>query len=158
MPGNTKPGNNMRIDRFVLDNNIWVSYFITKSEDRLLQIIDKNELTVYSCDELIQELRTVLNYSHLIKFNVNVSEAVKLLRMSTVFYKLTYPIKRYIPQDREDDYLIALALQTSSGFITSGDSDILSEKVNLERKFKKLKILTKAEFEAMFLNDRAIDR
>ena len=49
-----------------------------------------------------------------------------------------------------DDFLIALALQTTSGFITSGDDDILSEKANLERKFKKLKIITKAEFEKMF--------
>jgi predicted nucleic acid-binding protein len=63
---------------------------------------------------------------------------------------LTYPIRRYIPQDENDDYLIALALQTSSGYITSGDDDILSEKKNLERKYKKLKILTKAEFEQMF--------
>jgi predicted nucleic acid-binding protein len=51
----------MRINRFVLDNNIWVSYFITKSEERLLQIIERYELTVYSCDELVLELRTVLN-------------------------------------------------------------------------------------------------
>jgi putative PIN family toxin of toxin-antitoxin system len=150
MPGNTKPANAMRINRFVLDNNIWVSYFITKNEDRLLQIIEKNELTIYSCDELVQELRTVLNYSHLKKFSVNVSEAVKVLLKATLHIKLTYPIKRYIPKDQDDDYLIALALQTSSGFITSGDSDILSEKVNLERKFKKLKILTKSEFEDMF--------
>ena len=77
---------------------------------------------------------------------------MKILRKATVHFKLVYPIKRYIPQDQDDDYLIALALQTSSGFITSGDSDILSEKINLERKFKKLKILTKAEFETMFSN------
>ena len=64
--------------------------------------------------------------------------------------RLAYPIKRYIPQDENDDYLIALALQTSSGYITSGDDDILSEKNNLERRFKKLKILTKAEFEQLF--------
>jgi uncharacterized protein len=120
----------MRISRFVLDNNIWISYFITKSEEKLLHIIEKYELTIYSCNELALELRTVLNYPHLKKFDVNVSEAV----------------------DQDDDYLIALALQTSSGFITSGDSDILSEKVNLEKKFKKLKILTKAEFENMFSN------
>lgn len=142
----------MRISRFVLDNNIWISYFITKSEDKLLHIIEKYELTIYSCDELALELRTVLNYPHLKKFDVNVSEAVKILRKATVHFKLVYPIKRYIPQDQDDDYLIALALQTSSGFITSGDSDILSEKINLERKFKKLKILTKAEFESMFSN------
>ena len=141
----------MRINRFVLDNNIWVSYFITKGEYKLLQIIEKNELTVYSCDELLLELRTVLNYPHLKKFAVNISEAVKVLRTATAHFKIIYPIKRYIPQDQNDDYLIALALQTSSGFITSGDSDILSEKANLERKFKKLKIFTKAEFEDMFL-------
>ncbi|WP_188936616.1 hypothetical protein [Puia dinghuensis] len=60
------------------------------------------------------------------------------------------PIKQYIPQDENDDYLIALALQTSSGYITSGDDDILSEKKNLGRRHKKLTILTKAEFERMF--------
>ena len=99
----------MRINRFVLDNNIWGSYFITKSEDKLLQIIEKNELTVYSCDELVLELRTVLNCPHLKKFAVNVSEAVKIPRRATVHFKLAYPIKRYIPQDHDDDYLIALA-------------------------------------------------
>jgi predicted nucleic acid-binding protein len=57
-----------------------------------------------------------------------------------------------LPDDENDDYLIALALQTSSGFITSGDDDILSQKASLEEKYKKLKILTKAEFEEMFAN------
>ena len=72
------------------------------------------------------------------------------MQTTGTFYDLNYPIKRYIPQDENDDYLIALALQTSSGFITSGDDDILSEKANLEKKYQKLKILTKSEFEQMF--------
>ncbi len=140
----------MRIDRFVLDNNIWISYFITKRVQLLLEIINKHELTIFSCDELIDELGTVLNYPHLKKFHVNIAEVVKVVRGATGHYNITYPIKRYIPADENDDYLIALALQTSSGFITSGDSDILSEKVNLEKKYNKLKIITKAEFERMF--------
>ncbi|HTI92350.1 MAG TPA: putative toxin-antitoxin system toxin component, PIN family [Puia sp.] len=144
------PGNKMRINKFVLDNNIWVSYFITKKKQKLLEIINKHELTVFSCDELVQELRTVLNYPHLKKFEINVSEAVRVLRSATIHFKITYPIKRYVPLDENDDYLKALALQTSSGFITSGDSDILSEKANLEKKYKKLKIITKTEFERMF--------
>jgi uncharacterized protein len=144
------PGNSMRSDRFVLDNNIWISYFISKRIPLLLEIINKHELTIFSCDELIDELRTVLNYHHLKKFNINIAGAVKIVKGATVTYSLIYPIKRYVPADANDDYLIALALQTSSGFITSGDDDILSEKANLERKFKKLKIITKAEFEKMF--------
>ena len=140
----------MRIDRFVLDNNIWVSYFITKRIQLLLEIVDEYELTIFSCDELIDELRTVLNYPHLRKFKINIAEAVKVVRGATVHYTIIYPIKRYIPNDANDDYLIALALQTSSGFITSGDADILSEKAALEKKYKKLTILTKKEFEEMF--------
>lgn len=140
----------MRIDRFVLDNNIWISYLITKKEQKLIDIIAANDLTVFSCKELLIEVERVLTYSHLKKYKVNVSYALKLVKAATVHFNLTYPIKRYVRTDKDDDYLIALALQTSSGFITSGDNDILSDKENLERKYKKLKIITKAEFEQMF--------
>ena len=150
MPGHTKLESNMRVNKFVLDNNIWVSYFIAKKENALLGIIERHELAIYSCDELVRELQDVLGREHIKEYGINVSEAVKVHRKATIKFKLDYPIKRYIPKDQDDDYLIALALQTNSGFITSGDSDILSEKANLERKFKKLKILTKAEFEEMF--------
>ena len=85
------------------------------------------------------------------KFKIDIRHAVKYVTTIGTNYALAYPIKRFIPQDENDDYLIALALQTSSGYITSGDDDILSEKKNLEKKYKKLKILTKAEFERMFL-------
>lgn len=55
----------MRVDRFVFDNNIWVSYLITGKEQKLIDIIDDNDLTVFSCDELLAEIRRVLNYPHL---------------------------------------------------------------------------------------------
>ena len=141
----------MRKDRFVLDSNIWISYLITQTEQRLVDIINNNDLIIFSCEELFEELNRVLNYSHLKKFNVNIKYALKIVKSITVFYSITYPLKRYIPNDEADDYLIALTLQTNSGFVVSGDKHILSEKNNLERKYKKLRILTKAEFEAKFI-------
>jgi uncharacterized protein len=140
----------MRKDRFVLDNNIWVSYLITKSEQGLISIINDNDLVIFSCNELLEELVRVLNYVHLKKYKVDVKYALQIVKSATVFYKLIYPLKRYIPNDKADDYVIALALQTSSGFIVSGDYHILSEKSNLEKKHKKLRILTKSEFEEKF--------
>jgi putative PIN family toxin of toxin-antitoxin system len=140
----------MRIKRFVLDNNIWVSHFITKSEQKLIDIIADNKLKVFTCDELYEEITRVLNYPRLEKYGVDIAKALKTVKNATYYHKLAYPIKRYVPGDENDDYLIALALQTSSGFITSGDDDILSQKASLEKKYKKLKILTKAEFEEMF--------
>jgi putative PIN family toxin of toxin-antitoxin system len=135
----------------VLDANIWVSYLITETEQKLINIISDNDLIVFRCDELLVEIARVLNYPRLKKYNVDIPYAIKLVRKATAPYELTYPIKRYIPTDKDDDYLIALALQTSSGFITSGDRNILGEKATLEKKFKKLKILTKAEFEGRFV-------
>ncbi len=140
----------MRVDRFVLDNNIWISYLMTKKEQKLIDIIADNDLTVFSCNELLIEVERVLHYSHLKKYKVNVPYALKIVKTTTVHYELSYPIIRYVRTDKDDDYLIALALQNSSGFITTGDNDILLDKENLERKYKKLRILTKAEFEDMF--------
>ena len=144
------PVRSMRVNKFVLDNNIWVSYFITKRVLILLEIIDRHKLVVFSCDELLEEVKRVLNYPHLKKYKVDISSALKIVKGATTHCELLYPIKRYIPTDAADDYLIALALQTSSGFITSGDDDILSQKDTLEKKYKKLTILTKKEFEEMF--------
>ena len=140
----------MRVDRFVLDCNIWVSYFITKSEQRLIDIIGLNDLAVFSCQELLTEMERVLSYKHLSKYKPDVSYALKLVKLVTVTQVLNRPIKRYIPTDADDDYIIALALQTNAGFVTSGDSDILDAKEMLESKFRKLRILTKAEFENRF--------
>jgi len=134
----------------VLDANIWVSYLITETEQKLINIISDNDLIVFRCDELLVEIARVLTYPRLKKYNVDIPYALRVVRKATAPYELTYPIKRYIPTDKDDDYLIALALQTSAGFITSGDKNIFSEKATLEKKFKKLKILTKAEFEEMF--------
>ena len=96
------------------DNNIWISYFIRANEQSLINIINKNDLTIFSCDELLEEFERVLNYPHIKKFNVNIFYALKTVKNITTHYELIYPIKRYIPIDEKDDYLIALALQTSS--------------------------------------------
>ncbi len=91
-----------------------------------------------------------MKYEHLRKYKVNVPKAVRLLREITTNFSLSYPIKNYIPDDADDSYIIALALQTSSGFVTSGDTHIISQRENLQTRYRKLKIIEKQEFEAMF--------
>jgi predicted nucleic acid-binding protein len=46
-------------------------------------------------------------------------------------FTIAYPVKNYIPDDTDDNYIIALALQSNSKFVVSGDSHILSQKKNL---------------------------
>lgn len=108
------------------------------------------EIDIFLCDELIHEFDAVLHYDHIQKYQVNIPKAIKLLKEITTHFTITYPIKNYIPDDENDNYIIAFALQTNSGFVTSGDSHILFQKENLENGFRKLKILNKADFEKMF--------
>jgi uncharacterized protein len=140
----------MRVNRFVLDTNIWISYIITNSHNRLVDIIDLYELDVFSCSELFHEVEKVLKYRHLEKYNVNSKAALRFIETITTQFQLTYPVKNYIPEDEDDNYIIALALQTNAGFVTSGDVHILARKEQLETRFRKLRIITKAEFERMF--------
>jgi len=58
---------------------------------------------------------------------------IDFIKMAAIRHELTYPIRSYIPGDKDDNYIVALALQTNSGFITSGDSHILSQKEKLEK-------------------------
>jgi uncharacterized protein len=142
----------MRIKKYVFDTNILVSYIITNRQKYLQNIILSESIVIFYCNELLEEFSRVLTYPNLRKYNVDIKEAVNFIKSICLFHELEYPIKNYIPADKADNYIIALALQTNSGFVTSGDDDILSQKENLEKKFEKLRIITKAEFEKRFLN------
>lgn len=144
----------MRNKRFVLDTNIWISYFISNQEKVIADIISKNKIAVFYCDELIDEVTTVLTYPHLAKRNVDIKKAVKLIKEFAGYYSLIKPIKNYIPGDDADNYIIALALQTNAGFVTSGDKHILSQKEILETTYRKLQIITKVEAEQMFISKK----
>lgn len=140
----------MRINKYVLDANIWVSYLINNNEQLFSDIEIKHKITFYYCDKLVVEVKRVLDYLHLKKYHINIGSAINFIKQIGVHFTLSQPIKSYIPGGENDNYVVALALQTNSGFITSGDKHILSQKSSLETKYKKLKILTKAEFEKIF--------
>jgi uncharacterized protein len=140
----------MRNKKFVLDANIWVSYFISNNLLVLISAISINKITIFYCTELLIEIERVLNYPHLKKREINIKKALKFIQDIGTQSELIYPIKNYIPEDSDDSYVIALALQQNAGSVTSGDKHILSQKDILENKFKKLKIITKAEFERLF--------
>lgn len=140
----------MRAKRFVLDTNVWISYLITKNEHNLLRTKVTHKLSLFICDELLDEIHRVLEYPQVKKYKINSRDALNFVKKISVHVELQTPIKEYLSADPNDNYIIALALQTNSGYITSGDRHILSEKKNLETRFKKLRIISKAAFEKMF--------
>ncbi len=141
----------MRVNKFVLDTNVWLSYFISNRTGFLIDLVANQNVVIYSSDELLKELARILDYKHIKKYGLNKRLTIRLVKQITINRDLEYPVKKYIPGDSDDDYIVALALQTNSGFITSGDRHILSQKKSLELQYRKLKIITKAEFESKFI-------
>ena len=113
------------ITRIILDTNIWVSYFIGRNFDQIAPTILNNNLTVYSCIELEEELENVLNRKKI----------KKLLQLNTGRYlafvrNLTQPVQinrvfRGCPDDK-DNYLFDLAIQSNSEFLVTGDKRLLA--------------------------------
>ncbi len=99
------------------------------------------------------ELKRVLEYPQLKKYRINTKNALRFVKSFTVHFELEYPIKEYLPDDPDDNYIIALALQANAGYVTSGDRHILSQKKTLESTYKRLHIITKSTFEKMFLKN-----
>ncbi len=63
----------MRVNRYVLDANIWVSYIITRRELIFTEAIVKNNLTIIICDELLEEIERVSEYPHLKQYDITLS-------------------------------------------------------------------------------------
>lgn len=72
----------MRNKRFVLDPNIYVSYFISGNQNFLASITIKCKIELVICEELVTEFRRVLAYPRLAKFDINIRQAVKFLLTS----------------------------------------------------------------------------
>jgi predicted nucleic acid-binding protein len=71
----------MRINKFVLDANIYVSYFLSKQENRLLEILHVWPITIYHCKELLDEVERVLDYPHIkAKYTVDTKKAIFLIK------------------------------------------------------------------------------
>ena len=54
-------------NNFVLDTNIWISAIITKSEISLFDYIIKNNLRIFICNEMIEEIEDFLSRKKLEK-------------------------------------------------------------------------------------------
>jgi putative PIN family toxin of toxin-antitoxin system len=92
----------MRVKRFVLDTNIWISYLITRREQDLLRAKVAHKLSLFICDELLTEFQRVLDYLQVKKYGINNRDAISFVKSFTIHFELQSPIKEYLPGDQND--------------------------------------------------------
>ena len=114
--------------RFVLDVNIWVSAIITGKLYKLSKHLLEYDLTVYTCDELLEELTDVLNRGKIKKYlTKSVSAYVYEIKRNSTRIEI---IRKYHKApDPDDNYLYDLCLGTKSTLVT-GDKALLAHTSN----------------------------
>jgi putative PIN family toxin of toxin-antitoxin system len=115
--------------RFVLDTNVVVSALLWGGKPfELLEAAALGDVQLYTSDALMAELRAVLARPHLaerlLAHRSSVDQAIILYaQLALVIVPSLVP--RVVPDDQDDDQVVAAALSASADLIVTGDRDLL---------------------------------
>lgn len=115
--------------RLVLDTNVVISAFMAQGVPyELMQIVLRKHISIYTSDELLDELKVVLNRkkiaSKLMQLQRHPDEIIrKFERISSVI--AAPPPYPQIARDPNDDMVLACAIAAQANAIVTGDNDLL---------------------------------
>jgi putative PIN family toxin of toxin-antitoxin system len=113
-----------KVKRFVVDVNSFISIFINKEQQWLLNYVAQNSIEIFIDNYLLEELSRVLDYEKI----------KKLLPFDKLFYlnlvqTLGIPVKAqpfYIQSpDPEDNYLYDIALTVNAKLLVTGEKALI---------------------------------
>lgn len=131
---------NYQLDRIVFDTNIYISFIIQNKLDKLVALIEKNNLAVFICDELLKEVKSTLNKPHIKnKLTSKISDYIDVIKLVSKHVIIDKRFDRII--DPDDNFLIDLAYSTKSYYLITEDKLILNYK-----QINKIKIISLLEF------------
>jgi uncharacterized protein len=113
--------------KIVIDTNVWISLAIgskSVTED-LIKILENSAIEIVVSEELLDEITVTLSKPKLRKYltHERVSILFSILNNDCLLEKSI--LTRKFCRDPKDDFLLNLALQSSSEYLITGDSDLL---------------------------------
>jgi putative PIN family toxin of toxin-antitoxin system len=137
--------------RVVLDTNVIISAFLWAGKvNRLLDLIERQKIGIYTCMEQIVELQGVLERP---RFKT-IFEKTKLKPQTvvSVFLKLAVLVENIkeidiVKIDQTDNVILSCALSANAQYLITGDKHLLSLGT-----FQKVKIVRPKEFLEKFDN------
>lgn len=130
-----------RVDRIIVDPNLWISFLISKDFKKLDQQIISGKIKIVFSLELLEEFLTVANRPRFKKF-FSKSDVEQLLDLFDVYGEIVdISSSVQLCRDPKDNFLLALAADSKANFLITGDKDLLELKA-----FKKTAILTITDY------------
>ena len=113
--------------KIIIDANLWISFLIGKRLQDMKSLCQNENISVFYCDEIIEEFIRVSNKPKIKKLGIdehNISVVLEFIRTHCISATFR-SIEGYIVRDPNDAYLLALADATNANFILTGDKDLL---------------------------------
>ena len=133
--------------RFVFDINAWVSVFYRDKYIHLIQLIEEEQIVIYTNEENISEFADIHTKHKKIKQLLPLHTAVYVEAMEEMCKLITVQKRYALLPDYKDNYLIDLAHQTRSALVTNDKHFKVAEKF----KAPPVAIITIQDFYSMAL-------
>ncbi len=119
------PVRKRKVKRFVIDVNTFVTLFINRETEWLLQYTLQNRIEIFVDKNLIGELIRVLNYPRIKKrLPLHKDLYVQFVLLISTFIKADE--HRIKSPDPEDDYLYDIALTANAKLLVTGEKELLT--------------------------------
>ena len=123
--------------KVIIDTNLWVSFLIGKELVSLKELIVNGQVQPVFSKESLEELKQVTQRPKLQKYfpPEKVNELLLFLNAISLFVEIQSNVK--VCRDPKDNFLLAIAQESQSDYLITGDQDLLI----LER-FQSTKIIS----------------
>jgi uncharacterized protein len=130
-----------KVNRIVIDTNLWISFLITKDFSKLDEIIFNGRGILVFSTELLNEFLEVAKRPKFRKFfsTTDIEDILDTIDEFADFVKVESEVQ--VCRDAKDNFLLSLSLDGNVNVLLTGDKDLLDLK-----QFGETKILTISEF------------
>ncbi|MES2767291.1 MAG: putative toxin-antitoxin system toxin component, PIN family [Bacteroidota bacterium] len=127
--------------RIVIDTNLWISFLISNSYNKLDEFLLSGKIRIFFSAELLDEISVTITKPKLRKHFGSYALEKMLLYFEPFIDIITVKSIVSVCRDSNDNFLLALAKDSKADFLLTGDRDLLDIK-----KFDKTKIVTITSF------------
>lgn len=133
---------NKKVNKVIIDTNIWISFLIGKQLEFLKNLIASKQIIIVVSMQLIQEIELVTQRPHLQNYfpKEKIGELIALLNV--ISQKIEPDKNFHFCRDAKDDFLLGMAQKSKADYLITGDKDLL-----ILKKFGKTEIISPKEFE-----------
>ena len=114
-----------KVDRIVIDTNLWISFLITKNFTKLDEILFSRKCTLVFSQELLNEFLDVVKRPKFRRFfsASDIENILETIDEYADFIEVKSKIKDC--RDPKDNFLLSLSVDGNADYLLTGDKDLL---------------------------------